>query len=120
MISKEMALIIGEALFYSSLQAALASVEMSSKFSVMNFSKDQETLQRAADALRGYIIIATIWTVGTLLALWAIHGICGLWIGLAANVVIMGWIVLSYLQSFKEAARRYNLEMPVVFGKGFF
>lgn len=86
----------------------------------MNFSKDQETLQRAADALRGYIIIATIWTIGTVLALWAIHGTCGLWAGLAANVIMGGWIVISYLKAFKDAADKNGLQMPVVFTKGTF
>ena len=88
---------------------------MSSKFSVMNFSKDQVTLQRAADALRGYIIIGTLWTIGTALALWAEHGQCGLWIGLAANLAIMAWIVLSYIKAFREAAEHYGLQIPKIF-----
>jgi hypothetical protein len=41
----------GEAILLASMQFAIGSVEMSSKFSVKNFSKDQETLQNAADAL---------------------------------------------------------------------
>ena len=88
---------------------------MSSKFSVMNFSKDQETLQRAADALKSYIIIAVVWTIGTILALYASYGWCGAWVGLAANAVMMGWIIISYVRAFAEAAKRYNLEVPVVF-----
>ena len=39
---------IGEAILFASIQFSIGSVEMSSKFSVMNFSKDQETLQNAA------------------------------------------------------------------------
>ena len=38
---------IGEAILFASIQFSIGSVEMSSKFSVMNFSKDQETLQKA-------------------------------------------------------------------------
>jgi hypothetical protein len=116
MDSKELARIVAKAIFYSSIQASLGSIEMSSKFSVMNFSKDQETLQRAADALRSYIIIAVVWTVGTILALYASYGWCGAWVGLAANAVMMGWIIISYIKAFGEAAKRYNLKNPTVFG----
>jgi hypothetical protein len=110
-----LARIVGKAIFFASIQSSLGSVEMSSKFSVMNFSKDQETLQRAADALRSYVIIAVIWTIGTILSLYASYGWCGAWIGLAANAVMMGWIVISYIRA--EAAKRYNLEIPTVFSK---
>lgn len=115
--SRNLAKIIAKAIFYASIQSSLGSVEMSSKFSVMNFSKDQETLQRAADALRSYIIIAVIWTIGTILALYASHGWCGAWIGLAANAVMMGWIIISYVKAFSEAAKRYNLKPPTIFGE---
>ena len=113
--SRSLARIVAKAIFYSSIQASLGSIEMSSKFSVMNFSKDQETLQRAADALKSYIIIAVIWTIGTILALYASYGWCGAWIGLAANAVMMGWIVISYVRAFAEAAKRYGLQEPTVF-----
>ena len=117
MISKELAKTIGKAVFYSSLQASIGAVEMSSKFSVMNFSTDQETLQRAADALRSYVIIGSIWTLGTVLALYASHGLKGAWIGLGANIIMMGWIIVSYIQAFKEAAKRHGLKEPLVFSK---
>ena len=56
--------IIGSAILFSSLQFSVASVEMSSKYSVKNFSKDQTTLQHAADSLSDYIYIGTLWTIG--------------------------------------------------------
>ena len=108
---------LGEAILYSSIQFAIGSVEMSSKFSVMNFSKDQETLQRASDALRSYIIIGVVWTIGTILALYAAYGFQGGWIGFVANAIMMGWIIVSYNNSFREAAKRYDLEMPTLFYK---
>jgi len=115
--SRDFARIVAKAIFYASIQSSIGSVEMSSKFSVMNFSKDQETLQRAADALRSYVIIAVVWTIGTVLALYASYGWCGAWVGLAANAVMMGWIIISYIKAFAEAAKRYGLEVPTVFGK---
>lgn len=108
---------IAKAIFYASIQASIGSVEMSSKFSVMNFSKDQETLQRAADALKSYMIVGMIWTVGTMLALYASNGICGAYVGLGANLVMLGWIIISYIKAFKEAATRYGLQEPTVFTK---
>jgi hypothetical protein len=100
---------IGEAILYSSIQFAIGSVEMSSKFSVKNFSKDDETLNNAVDALHDYMKIATIWTIGVALLLYSSYGILGLLIGIVANVVIMLWIYLSYLDAFKVAANKYNL-----------
>lgn len=114
---KSLATVIAKAIFYASIQASIGSVEMSSKFSVMNFSKDQETLQRAADALRSYLIIGVIWTIGTILALYAAYGWKGGWIGFVANAIMMAWIIVSYNNSFREASRRYDLEMPQVFKK---
>ncbi len=116
-MDKTLAKTIAKAIFYSSIQASIGSVEMSSKFSVMNFSKDQETLQRAADALKSYVLVGSIWTAGTILALYSSHGWCGAWVGLGANLVMMGWIVVSYIRAFKEAAARYNLEVPITFNK---
>ena len=53
---------LGEAILLASMQFAIGSVEMSSKFSVKNFSKDQDTLQNAADALSDYMKIGLMWT----------------------------------------------------------
>lgn len=118
MDTKELAAAVAASIFYASIQASIGSVEMSSKFSVMNFAKDQIILQRAADALRSYMLVAVIWTIGTMLALYASHGWCGAWVGLAANLVMIAWIYFSYIKAFKEAAAHYNLQMPVVFTKG--
>ncbi|QKF93581.1 hypothetical protein QKU48_gp0123 [Fadolivirus algeromassiliense] len=109
--------ILGQAIFYSSIQAAIGSVEMSSKFSVMNFSKDQETLQNAADALRSYLYIALMWTVATVLVMYSQYGIQGAIAGIVANVVYVGWIYFSYIYSFRVAANKYKLKEPYVFFK---
>jgi hypothetical protein len=116
-MSRSLAKTVAKAIFYASIQASIGSVEMSSKFSVMNFSKDQETLQRAADALKSYMIVGSIWTAGTILALYSSNGWCGAWVGLGANLVMMGWIFVSYLKAFRDAAARYNLEVPVVLNR---
>ncbi len=116
-MDRPLAKTIAKAIFYASIQASIGSVEMSSKFSVMNFSKDQETLQRAADALKSYDIVATFWTVGTVLALYASNGMCGAWVGLASNLVMMAWINISYMRAFKDAAAKNGLKEPTTFSK---
>lgn len=115
---REIAKVIGKAIFYSSIQASWGSVEMSSKYSVLNFSKDQETLQRAANALRSYFVIGVIWTAGTILALYASHGMLGAIAGIISNIVMMGWIILSYQDAFKKAAKDNKLQTPTVFKEG--
>ena len=85
MDSKEIAKAVAKSIFYSSIIASIGSVEMSSKFSVMNFSKDQQTLQRAADALKSFIIVGAIWSIGT----------CDVFITRSIGIVV-GYDIISH------------------------
>ena len=107
--------VMGNAILLASIQASIGSVEMSSKFSVVNFSKDQRTLQAAADALTGYLLIGTVWMIGSVFISYGEYGCSGLVASLIANTVIMGWIILSYLQAFNIASKTYKLEYPRLF-----
>lgn len=107
--------IVGKAILLASMQFAIGSVEMSSKFSVINFSKDQQILQRAADALREYMIIGLVWTLGVVLIMYSNYGKIGLIAGVVSNVVILAWIYLSYMHSFKRAAKINKLDPPKIF-----
>jgi len=106
---------IGEAILFSSIQFSIGSVEMSSKFSVMNFSKDQETLQNAAYALTDYLKIALLWTIGTSLIMYSNFSGLGLITNIVINAIIVGWIVYSYHICFLRAAEKHNLKYPVFF-----
>jgi len=110
--SKRIYRLMGNAILLASIQASIGSVEMSSKFSVVNFSKDQRTLQAAADALTGYLIIGIIWMIGAILINFGQYGVPGLIASLIANLVIIGWIVGSYLVAFQTAVRQYGLKYP--------
>ena len=105
---------LGNAILLASIQASIGSVEMSSKFSVVNFSKDQETLQGAADALTGYLLIAFIWTVGSCMISYGQYSTPGLVTSLVTNFVLVGWIYFSYLHSFRVAQKKYGLQFPKV------
>lgn len=107
--------ILGEAVLFASMQFAIGSVEMSSKFSVKNFSKDQTTLQHAADALSDYIYIGVLWTIGTCFMFYGNYGFFGVAINLLANALIMLWIIVSYLTAFRYAAKAASLEHPTLF-----
>ena len=104
----------GEAVLLASMQFAIGSVEMSSKFSVKNFSKDQETLQNAADALSDYLRIAILWTVGLGVLFYARYNAAGIFMSLIMNILIVSWIYYSYIRSFEIAAKMYNLQMPTI------
>ena len=104
--------ILGEAILYSSIQFAIASVEMSSRFSVKNFSKDQEILQNAADALTDYMTVGLLWTFGNIMVAYANHGLIGAVVAFSMNAGIMAWIYFKYIQSFKFAMAKYGLKMP--------
>jgi len=105
----------GQAIFYASIQFSIGSVEMSSKFSVHNFSKTQEILDNAADALRNYMYIAALWTVATMLIMYSQYDIMGVIVGLVANIGCIAWIYFSYIHSFKIAAEKNKLKVPSVF-----
>ncbi len=107
--------VLGESLILSAIQISLASVEMSSKYSVMNFSKDQATLQSASNALTSYIFISIVWTIGSSSLLYSQFGMCGLVSGIISNLCILCWIVWSYVLAFKKAAKEYNLKFPKLF-----
>ena len=106
---------VGQSIFYSSIQAAIGSVEMSSKFSIINFCKDQETLQNAADALRNYMYVALAWTIATMLVMYSQYGIPGLVVGFVSNMAYVSWIYFSYIHAFNKAGLKYNLVAPTVF-----
>lgn len=106
--------LFGEAVLLASMQFAIGSVEMSSKFSVKNFSKDQETLQNAADALSDYLRIAVFWTIGLSVLFWARYDLVGIAMALVTNLLIVAWIYYSYVYAFEIAAKAYNLQMPKV------
>jgi hypothetical protein len=101
--------LIGESILFASIQFSIGSVELSSKFSVKNFAKDDETLDNAVSALHDYIIIALIWTIGVCMMLYSSNGILGIFCGLISNLIIIGWIYFSYIHAFKIASEKYNL-----------
>lgn len=106
---------LGNAILLASIQASIGSCEMSSKYSVVNFSKDQETLQNASNALTGYLVVAFIWTIGSSMISYGQYGIPGLITSVIANLVLIAWLFFSYVSAFKVAAKRYNLEFPKLF-----
>ena len=107
--------ILGQAIFYSSIQAAIGSVEMSSKFSVINFSTSQPVLDNAHSALNGYMLVGGIWALGTCLVLYSQYGMRGVIAGLICNLMYIMWIWISYHQAFRTAAKKYGLKQPPLF-----
>jgi len=107
--------VLGNAILLASIQASIGSVEMSSKFSVINFSKDPDTLQAASNALTGYVIIAFIWMIGAVLISYGQYGILGLITSFIANLIMILWIVISYIGAFSTASKRHDVEYPKMF-----
>ena len=104
--------LISSGILLSSIGFSIASVEMSSKFSIKNFSKDQRTLQTASDALSSYNTVGLLWSLGVTLMLYATYGKPGLIWGVISNGAVLAWINISYLQSFKEAAAQNGVKFP--------
>ena len=88
---------------------------MSSKFSVINFCSDQDTLQNAADALSDYLKISIIWTIGVILLLYSKYKWIGALAAIISNLVVILWIYFSYMSSFKSAVNKTKtLKMPYI------
>lgn len=107
--------IIGEAVLLSSMNFAIGSVELSSRFSVINFSKTQDVLDRAHDALVEYMYVGLFWTLGCMLILYANHKWAGLISGFVCNILILLWIYFGYQRAFNKAAKNNNLRVPKLF-----
>ena len=112
--SKESIIMLREAILLASMQFSIGSVEMSSKFSVKNFSKDQETLQNAADALSDYLKIGILWTIGLSIMFYARYDKIGAAMSIIMNILIIAWIYFSYMKSFEIASKNNNLTPPIV------
>lgn len=112
---QKMAKVVGKSILLAGFLVALGSVEMSSRFSVMNFSKDDDTLQRAADALSAFVVIGMMWALGSTAVLYASYKWVGFWSGIVSNGLILSWIYFSYMAAFRKASKRHDLKMPVMF-----
>jgi hypothetical protein len=112
--NKENIIMFGEAILLASMQFSIGSVEMSSKFSVKNFSKDQETLQNAADALSDYMKIGLMWTFGLSIMFYARYDKVGAAFSVIINLLIIAWIYFSYMNAFETACKNNSLKCPVV------
>ena len=112
--NKDNIIMLGEAILLASMQFSIGSVEMSSKFSVKNFSKDQETLQNAADALSDYMKIGLMWTFGLSIMFYARYDKIGAAISVIINLLIIAWIYFSYMNAFDIACKNNDLKCPSV------
>lgn len=112
--NKENIIMFGEAILLASMQFSIGSVEMSSKFSVKNFAKDQETLQNAADALSDYMKIGLMWTFGLSIMFYARYDKIGATMSIIINLLIIAWIYFSYMYAFEIATKNNNLKPPNV------
>lgn len=114
LLDKDSIIMLGEAILLASMQFSIGSVEMSSKFSVKNFSKDQETLQNAADALSDYLKIGILWTIGLSILFYARYDKIGSAMSVIINILIIAWIYFSYMNAFDIACKNNNLKCPIV------
>ena len=104
-------ILIGEAIILSSIQLSLSCIEMSPKCVIREFTKDQDSLQNAIDALSDYIKIATIWTLFITILFYARHDKIGALIALIINILIMTWIYYTYNKTIEKVAKTNNLTM---------
>jgi hypothetical protein len=111
--------LIGEAVLLASVNWTLSGNEMASRFNILSWSKDPGVLQRAADALTGYCVLATIWMIGSALILYSQWGRRGFVVGLVANLVAILWTVWTYKRTFRAAAQLHNQPEPTLWSSAY-
>jgi hypothetical protein len=112
--------VLGKAILLGALQSSIGSVELSSTYSINNFSKDQATLQRGADSLSAYIVIGTLWTIGCMAILGAQYSWEGALFAFGINAAMMLWLICRYIRTFQQVVEREKLQMPTLFSAGAF
>lgn len=114
-ISVPQAKVIGKATLLAVIQSVIATIEMSTRMSFVNYSKDQTSLQKAADNLSNYIILASFWTFGSSSVLYSNYGMTGFWWGIITNLAILSWNIFNYLSAFKRYSKEFGLKYPKLF-----
>lgn len=107
--------LIGQTILFATIQSIIGSVEMSNKFCLISVTKDQETLQRAADGLTLYIIFGLFWTLGNASYFYSVYKNSGLLYALISNIFMMVIIAGNYINLFYKASKQYNLKFPNLF-----
>ena len=111
-MDKAMYKAIGKSILLASMIFSIGSVVMSSIWSVINFSTEQDVLDRARDALAEFFWIAVVWGLGCACLLFASYGPRGLVLSVLASGLVIGWIYSRYCQAFRVAAAKNGLVVP--------
>jgi len=109
--SKDIIILVADALIASTLQLKIAEVGMSSSFSVQHYVNSQETLDHAVDALDNYIIVGIISAIALSSLYYLKNNTPGFIICLMANLLIISWLYYSYNLAFDEVVKKYNLKL---------
>lgn len=108
---------LGQALVFAAVQPALASMEMSSRFDIVNSANSQRSLEQAARDLRSFMVISIIWAVGSTLVMFFQFSWRGALINFIGQVLIMYWIYSNFRTAIVNQAKRRHLNIPPVWGK---
>jgi len=108
-MKRDVASLVGKSLFFASIQVALASIEMDSKFAIKTM-KDQNSLDHAVQSLKSYIIIAVVWTLASMLTLYSIYGSLGIFVGFITNFAVIMWLIITYKNLFNEVCKTNGLK----------
>jgi presenilin-like A22 family membrane protease len=112
---KDIVIGIGDAVMAATIQFAIAGFEMSSKFSIVHFTTDQEKLNHAANELDYYLLIGIICTFLLSSLFYLKNNMEGFIICLISNVLIMSWIYYSYKLVLDESRKKHGLIFPKLY-----
>jgi len=112
-MDRNLAHIIGKSFFYASIQTAIISMEVGSKFTIPRFVKTQESMDLINESLRNSLITGLIWMTATVFVMYGSYGVRGGIIGAMMNLIIITWLYYGYRKYIHMAAKEHGLNCDI-------
>lgn len=116
MVSKDVKDLIDRSIVYAGIQLAIGALYVSSTLQIRYGTDTEQKLHDTVSALRGYVFVATLIVVGSVILMYITDGILGAILTLVMNLVPMLWLAGSIYVEITTMAKRLGVKVPQIFG----
>lgn len=103
--------LLGKVIVSTAVQASFGSLELPSIFQLRKSITTQEDVDIFVNALRAYLFIGGLWTIGTTILMYTMHQHTGALINLVFQILAMFWIINRRYVFAKKIAVEKNLKI---------
>ena len=114
-MSTELPELLSKVLVVAAVQATLGNLELNTRLFLNKFAVTQDDVDAFIDSIHGYMLIGSVWGVGTSMIMYQMHEIRGAIINAIVQLAAMLWIIIRRYNVVKDNARKYNLHIPSIF-----